>query len=146
MSRLAGVRAAIAMAVVGSLTSCKNPAQVVVVAANVGGGWNYFAATTSAPTTLSGTLTISQSGTPSFTGALEGTEYTGGQMRRVIGLVSGRTIDSARFDFDLALDAATRRHHVGSIRGDSISGTWLETTSTGIAASGTFRGSRSTQQ
>ena len=125
--------------------ACKNPAQVAVVGANVDGAWNYFAATTSSPTTLSGTLTISQSGTASFTGALEATEQASGQQQRVIGLVSGRTIDSTRFDFDLVLDAGTRRHHVGSIRGDSITGTWLETTSTGIAGSGTFRGSRSAQ-
>ena len=130
---------------IGLLTSCKNPAQVGVVAANVGGAWNYFAAATSSPTTLSGTLTISQSGNASFTGALEATEHTSGQVQRVMGLVSGRTIDSTRFDFDLVLDAATRRHHVGSIRGDSITGTWLETTSTGIAGSGTFRGSRSAE-
>ena len=118
----AGVRAVIGIIYIGVL-ACKNPAQVAVVGANVGGAWNYFAATTSSPTTLSGTLTISQSGTASFTGALEATEQTGGQVQRVIALVSGRTIDSTRFDFDLVFEAATRRHHVGSIRGDSIIGT-----------------------
>jgi hypothetical protein len=138
------MRAVIGIVSIGVL-ACKNPTQVAVVGAKVGGAWNYFAATTSSPTTLSGTLTISQSGTASFTGALEATEQAGGQVQRVIALVSGRTIDSTRFDFDLVLDAATRRHHVGTIRGDSITGTWLETTSTGIAGSGTFRGSRSAQ-
>jgi hypothetical protein len=143
--RLVGAAAVTAVVSLGALVSCKNPAQIGVTAANVGGAWNYFAATTSSPTTLSGTLTLSQSRNASFIGALEATEQTGGQVQRVIALVSGRTIDSTRFDFDLVLDAAARRHHVGSIKGDSIIGTWLETTSTGIAASGTFRGSRSAQ-
>lgn len=145
MSWSACLRAAIAMSGIVMWASCRNPEQVGVVTSNVSGAWNYFATTTTSATTLTGTLTISQSGTPGFTGALEATEHTGGQVQRIVGLISGRSIDSARFDFDLVLDAATRRHHVGSVNGDSIAGTWLETTSTGIAGSGTFRGSRSVQ-
>jgi hypothetical protein len=125
--------------------ACSNPAQVGTASIDVSGPWSYFATSASSPTTLTGTMTFNQSGMAGFSGALDAEQRTSGQVQHVVGIVSGRTLDSARVDFDLVLELSSRRHHIGKVVGDSITGTWLETTSTGIVASGAFRGRRSAQ-
>lgn len=65
-----------------------------------------------------------------------------GQQRRVAGPFSGRTVDSTTLDFEVILGAVSRRH-VGKVKGDSLTGTWVEASSDGIpTASGTFRSAR----
>jgi len=93
----------------------------------------------------------------SLTGSLLFTEQTGariggstdvvesdarGQQRRLAGPFSGRTVDSTTVDFELVLGAVTRRH-VGRVKADSLTGTWVESSTSGLpTASGTFRAAR----
>jgi len=52
--------------------------------------------------------------------------------------VSGRVLDSTSVDFDAFLDGGARRH-LGMAARDTISGSWVEPTSGGVA-SGSFQG------
>ncbi len=60
-----------------------------------------------------------------------------GQGERRTGILSGRFRDSSNVEFDLRLDAESRRH-AGRIAGDSILGSWFQTSGTSTAR-GTFR-------
>src|SRR6266567_3727084 len=128
------------------ILSCQNPSAIGGAMVDVSGAWSYVAAAASSPTTIVGTLTITQSGQASFTGALDANQSDArGQVAHVVGIVSGRALDSTLIDFDIVLDAATRRHHSGRLAGDSVSGTWLEAGDAGILSSGTFRGKRASR-
>ena len=110
------------------------------------GGWNYVA-TQGSPSAaqLNGALAFSGQTGAEISGTLDVVEIgLGGQQRHLAGPVSGRTVDSTTLDFDMLLGAVARRH-VGRVRGDSLTGTWVETPLEGglPSASGTFRASRS---
>lgn len=109
------------------------------------GTWSYVAAQGS-PTAaqLNGALSFSGQTGAQISGTLDVIEVgAGGQQRRISGPISGRTVDSTTLDFDLLLGTVTRRH-VGQVRGDSLTGTWVEAPVDGglPSASGTFRASR----
>jgi hypothetical protein len=87
---------------------------------------------------LSGTLTISRESGTSFQGRLDliGQNSQTGQSRLLSGLVSGSVAGANTMDFDADLE--TGRRHVGQIVADTITGTWVESSTSGMA-SGTFR-------
>ena len=105
------------------------------------GTWSYAGVQTS-PTreNLSGTLTISRESGTSFQGRLQvtATNAQTGQSVLLDGLVSGAESGSNVIDFDADLEATPRRH-VGQIVADTISGTWVGSSSNGAVSSGTFR-------
>ena len=105
------------------------------------GTWSYSGVQTS-PTreNLSGTLTISRESGTSFQGQLvvTATNAQTGQSVVLNGLVSGAESGSNVVDFDANLEAQPRRH-VGQIVADTISGTWVGSSSNGAMSSGTFR-------
>ena len=105
------------------------------------GTWNYVGVQTS-PTreNLSGTLTISRESGTSFQGRLDlvATNTQSGQSTVLGGLVSGAESDGSVIDFDADLESTPRRH-VGQVVADTISGTWVGTSSGGVVATGTFR-------
>jgi hypothetical protein len=105
------------------------------------GSWSYAGVQTS-PTreNLSGTLTISRESGTSFQGRLQvtATNAQTGQSVLLDGLVSGAESGSNVIDFDADLEATPRRH-VGQIVADTISGTWVGSSSNGAVSSGTFR-------
>lgn len=110
------------------------------------GTWNYVA-TQGSPSAaqLNGSLAFSGQTGAEISGTLDVTEVdAGGASRRLDGPISGRTVDSTTLDFDLLLGDVSRRH-VGQVRGDSLTGTWVETPIDGglPSASGTFRALRS---
>lgn len=109
------------------------------------GTWSYTA-TQGSPSAaqLSGALAFSSQTGAQISGTLDVVETgVGGLQRRLAGPVSGRTVDSTTVDFDMLLGAVSRRH-VGQVRGDSITGTWVETPVDGgvPSASGSFRAAR----
>jgi hypothetical protein len=133
-------RFAIALAATTSLVACGAPTDAGIAQVSVRGTWSYVGNESGMPTATEGTLTLSQDSTARFGGTLDATETDDrGQIRRVLAVVSGRTIDATLVDFDVVLDATVTRRHTGSARGDSLTGNWIELSSTGIAASGTFR-------
>lgn len=108
------------------------------------GTWNYTGVQTS-PTreNLSGTLTISRESGTSFQGRLDlvATNTETGQSTVLGGLVSGAESDGSVIDFDADLESSPWRH-VGQAVADTISGTWVGTSSGGVTATGTFRAER----
>jgi hypothetical protein len=139
LAPLCGVIASVAAAAcIGSTDPGKMGVPVV-------GNWNYVA-TQSSPLTaqLNGSLAFSGQTGAEISGSIDVIEVAaGGASRRLAGPISGRTVDSTTLDFDLLLGEVTRRH-VGVVRGDSLTGTWVETPVDGGApsASGTFRASK----
>jgi hypothetical protein len=130
----------------GAAVACLGPTDPGKMGVPVIGGWNYVA-TQGSPSAaqLNGALAFSGQTGAEISGTLDVVEIgLGGQQRRLAGPVSGRTVDSTTLDFDMLLGAVARRH-VGKVRGDSLTGTWVETPLEGglPSASGTFRASRS---
>ncbi len=101
--------------------------------------WRYLG-TQRVPTTvqLDGALRITSRSGERFEGSLDLRRADVlGVVERVTGLVNGRGT-SHTLDFEALLDGAVVRH-IGRVRGDSISGTWLDDDRSGAATtSGTF--------
>jgi hypothetical protein len=119
------------------------PTDVAAATIIVRGTWSYASVQSGGVTTANGTLTLAQDSTVRFTGTLDANEQdTHGQIRRIVAVISGRTLDESLVEFDLVVDATTTRHHTGSVSGDSLTGSWVQLSDAGIAASGTFRAHR----
>jgi hypothetical protein len=111
------------------------------------GSWNYTGIQTGpVRETLTGTLTISRESGNSFQGRLDvvGVNAQSGQSRVLGGLVSGSESATQVVDFDADLESTPRRH-VGQIVADTITGTWIGSSSDGTMSSGTFRVERETR-
>ena len=73
-----------------------------------------------------GTLVLAEQEGSAFTGSLQIREVDAQGIARIrSGLVTGQMLDGMTMDFDALLDDAARRH-VGTLRGDSVSGSWLQ--------------------
>lgn len=137
------VAAAAALSAAAAMLACSAPTEATIAQVSVRGTWSYLGNESGRATSSVGTLVLSQDSTVRFSGTLDANETDDrGQIRRVLAVVSGRTIDATLVDFDVVLDPTVTRHHTGSARGDSLTGNWVEVSSTGIAASGTFRAHR----
>ncbi|HKR09428.1 MAG TPA: hypothetical protein VJS39_09580 [Gemmatimonadaceae bacterium] len=134
-------RAMGAVIAVLSASACLKSTEPQPSLLQLNGMWNYTGVQTS-PTreNLSGTLTISRESGTSFQGRLDviATNAQTGQSVVLGGLVSGAESNGNVIDFDADLEAAPRRH-VGQIVADTISGTWVGSSSNGATSSGTFR-------
>jgi hypothetical protein len=109
----------------------------------VRGSWSYASVQSGSATIANGTLVLSQDSTVRFTGTLDANEQDShGQLHRIAGVVSGRTIDESLVEFDMVIDPITTRRHSGAVKGDSLTGSWVEVSDAGIGASGTFRARR----
>jgi hypothetical protein len=135
---------AVALAAWGAAAGCRAAGEACAAATPplLLGSWTYRATQTS-PTaaSLGGVLEITSQCGGTIGGTLDVTEVDAqGASRRLTGAVSGAVADSG-VDFDAYLDTTPRRH-VGTVRGDSLRGTWLEP---GDAAtlSGSFTAARS---
>ncbi|HET9634287.1 MAG TPA: hypothetical protein VFP26_00015 [Gemmatimonadaceae bacterium] len=124
-----------------TVTACLKSTEPQPSLLQLNGTWNYVGVQTS-PTreNLSGTLTISRESGTSFQGRLDlvATNTQSGQSTVLGGLVSGAESDGSVIDFDADLESTPRRH-VGQVVADTISGTWVGTSSGGVVATGTFR-------
>jgi hypothetical protein len=108
------------------------------------GAWSY-AGQQVAPGTasLTGSISFSTQTGAQIGGSMDFVETDSrGQQRRIAGPFSGRTVDSTTVDFEVVLGSVSRRH-VGKVKADSLTGTWVETAGNGApTASGTFRSAR----
>ena len=115
--------------------------------APIAGSWAYVAQqSTGNQATLSGTLTLISESTSSYRGALDALETTslGGQ-RRLAGPITGRVVNAASVDFTVTF-GASQREHVGTLRADTIVGTWFEVGGlSGVSAAGSFRAIRTSR-
>jgi len=138
MRKLALAIGLVCLAACGSATDAGKPGVPVV------GTWSYSAQQVSPSTaTLTGSLSFSSQVGAQISGTMDFTETDArGLQRRLAGPFAGRTVDSTTLDFELTLGAVTRRH-VGRVKADSLTGTWIESTSDGLpTASGSFRAAR----
>ena len=134
------IRPILLMAFLPALFGCLKSTEPQPSTLQLNGTWSYAGVQTS-PTreNLSGTLTISRESGTSFQGRLDvvATNTQSGQNTVLGGLVSGAESGDV-IDFDADVEATPRRH-VGQIVADTISGTWVGSTSGGTMSSGTFR-------
>ena len=108
------------------------------------GAWSY-AGQQVAPgsASLTGSISFATQSGAQISGSMDLIETDArGQQRRVAGPFSGRTVDSTTLDFEVIIGAVSRRH-VGKVKGDSLTGSWVESSGDGVpTASGTFRSAR----
>ena len=110
---------------------------------NVGGTWSYVGSRSGQSVATSGTLALTQDRTVRFNGTFDASEQdASGDIRRIVGAVSGHTIDETTIDFDVVVDPSLTRHHTAAVHGDSLAGTWVELSDRGVVASGSFHARR----
>ena len=139
------IRATVAATILmASVSGCLSSTDAQPSLLHLDGSWTYTGAQT-APVreNLSGNLTISIGSGASFQGTLTvvGTNPQTNQQRSLTGSVSGLSQNSNVIDFDADVETAPRRH-VGQIVADTITGTWVGSSSDGTMSSGTFRAER----
>jgi hypothetical protein len=140
MMRLRLAAACVPLLVTGCLTAPTDVAPATVI---VRGTWSYTSAQAGGLTSANGTLTLAQDSTVRFTGTLDANEQDShGQLHRIVAVISGHTIDESLIEFDLVVDPTNTRRHTGAVSGDSLTGSWVQLSDAGIAASGTFRAVR----
>jgi hypothetical protein len=128
------------------LSACLKSTEPQPSLLQLSGSWNYTGVQTGpVRETLTGTLTISRESGTSFQGQLHlvGVNSQTELSRLLDGLVSGSESGDV-IDFDADLEATPRRH-VGQIVADTITGTWIGSSSDGTMSSGTFRVVRETR-
>jgi hypothetical protein len=132
------------LGVVSLSASCLSaPTEATPATVIVRGSWSYVSVQSGNAATANGTLTLSQDTTVRFSGTLDANEQdTRGQLRHIAAVISGHTIDASLVEFDVVMDPATTRRHSGAVKGDSLTGSWVQISDAGIAASGTFRARR----
>ena len=137
--RVFGVGLLVALA-----SSClRAPTDATPATVIVRGSWSYVSVQSGNAAMANGTLQLSQDSTVRFSGTLDANEQdTNGQLHHLAAVISGRTIDQSLVEFDVVLDAVTVRHHSGAVKNDSLTGSWVQISDAGIAASGTFRARR----
>ena len=109
------------------IVSCGGtPAGPNTTGVNLQGAWHYVGLQTSnSRVSYDGTLTMTQQTGTSFTGGLDARSTTPeGIVLQVNAVVSGRLLSATAVDFDVQFIDDTRRH-VGTIKGDSIKGNWV---------------------
>jgi hypothetical protein len=129
------------------LSACLKSTEPQPSLLQLNGSWNYTGVqTVPVGETLTGTLTISRESGTSFQGQLNlvGVNSQTQQQRLLSGVVSGAESGTDVIDFDANLEATPRRH-VGQIVADTITGTWVGSSSDGTMSSGTFRVERETR-
>lgn len=126
-----------------AIAACSSTTGTGTPPADVTGSWSYAGQSDPPGTTWSGTLTIDQQSGRDVAGTLVVTERDpGGTLVQRTATMSGRVLSATSIDFDVALSGVDRRH-LGTIRGDSIVGSWADYSGDAIVASGTFTAARS---
>lgn len=127
----------LAFVVTGCLKSTEPQPSLLQLA----GTWTYSGVQTNpVPENLTGTLSITRESGTSFQGMFDAVAENSqtGTNRVLHGPVSGSEGNGGVIDFDAEVEAVTRRH-VGQIVADTITGTWVGSSSDGTVISGTFR-------
>ena len=140
-SRVRTGLAFLVMATSGLLSACLRSTEPQPSSLALNGSWTYSGVQTGpVRETLSGTLVISRESGTSFQGRVDlvGVNGLTGMSRALSGLVSGSASGVDVIDFDADIESTPRRH-VGTIVGDTITGTWIGSSSDGTVSSGTFR-------
>ena len=139
-------RSLLSFGVVTLFGGCLSSTDIKPPELGLAGDWSYTGVQTGpVREVLSGDLRINGESGMSFQGtlSLEGVNEATGERRMLSGSVSG-TGEGRVIDFDANVESTGRRH-VGQIVGDTITGSWVGSTSGGTISSGTFRVERIAQ-
>jgi hypothetical protein len=123
----------IAGAACTSPTDSGGPPPVVLL-----GTWNYVSTQASSSAVDTGTMTVTAQSGHNFQGTFAVNQTDSSGTHGLSGPVSGQAVDSTTLNFDLFINGTTDRQHLGTVKADSITGSWVEN---GIA-SGSFRAAR----
>jgi hypothetical protein len=129
------------VSVLALLAACGTPTDTGPSPLILARRYTYSAVTpTNAALQTTGTLALDPQQGRAFggTGLLTVRDLGTGQIQQLAVGLAGTVIDSTTIDFELASGSDVRRRHLGRVRGDSISGTWSESSTTGTAATGQF--------
>ena len=136
--------AALLVVALTAAASCSSPTASCDRASVVAGQWTYTATRESpVPGTISGSLSITSVNCVDLQGVMDVVEtLTTGETRRMAGPVSGTVVDSTLMRFEAELgNGGGSREHFARVIGDSLAGTWVETTG-GPSGAGPFSGRR----
>ena len=123
-------------------SACSSPAATCDQTNVVEGQWSYRA-TRESPVagTITGTLVLHSMNCVDLQGVIDVVEVLAtGESQHLAGPVSGTVVDSTLVRFEATLGGASREHFA-RLKGDSLSGTWIETT-VGAGGAGPFAGRR----
>jgi hypothetical protein len=122
--------------------ACSQPTAGCGADSPVRGQWSYRAVRESpAQASISGSMTIEMRNCVDLQGSLDIVEVLPtGETRRIAGPISGTLIDSGLVRFDATLGTSDREHFA-RLRGDSLSGTWIELAGS-MSGAGSFSGRR----
>ena len=126
-----------------AVVACQAPTEACAPPALISGSWRY-AAEQQAPEAaqLTGTLDITGQRCTDLDGTLDVVLTDArGDSRRIAGRVTGQMLDASSIRFD-ALIGAVPRQHLATLRGDSLTGSWLELSGGAGGATGQFRAKR----
>jgi hypothetical protein len=123
------------------VTACAGSTDACTSGPDIAGTWTYQANRESpTPGTIAGSLVIASSGCSDFHGAMDVVETLAtGESHRITGPISG-TVDGTLVTFEATLSGGSREH-LARLDGDSLSGSWIESSGT-IPGSGEFGGHR----
>lgn len=119
------IRRAAVLAFVSILGGCVFDATGVDEVNPVAGEWSYQSSQLNPiPTSVTGTMILSGARAISIEGEFSGVEQeaSGGAVQ-VVATLSGRVVSGTTLDL-VMMRAGEDRRHIGTIRGDSIIGTW----------------------
>jgi hypothetical protein len=136
------------LALIVLLSACLKSTEPQPSLIQLNGSWHYTGVqTVPVPESLDGTMTILRESGTSFQGQIQLVGTNSQQQQRLLnGSVSGSESGTDVIDFDADLQQeATPRRHVGQIVADTITGTWVGSSSDGNMSSGTFRVERETK-
>ena len=107
--------------------------------APVAGSWRYSSSQVApSPAETNGTLSLSVAPDGSIVGTAAVVERVPGTVDLALaGQISGLALDTLTVEFTLTL-AAVAREHLGVLRGDSLTGTWVVTDGAAAGTSGRF--------
>lgn len=126
----------LALALAGT-AGCKSDPLSCGSPPDLGGTWAYTGNQTMPTAALSGTLTLTRTGTCGISGSLLLTVNDGGTPTTSSWPTSGDFLNDSIVEFDAT--GAIDRYHLGTMHADTISGTWNATSG---SASGSFRAVR----
>lgn len=123
-----------------TLAACSSPVATCSASDGLGGRWTYLAQQeTPVRGTITGTVVLSSANCIDFQGALDAVEvFPTGETRRLSGAVTGTVVEGTLVTFAASL-GSEEREHLARLDGDSIAGTWVESSGGG---SGRFSGTR----
>ena len=123
------------------LAGCNTGSSACGAPPSIAGTWAYTGTQSNPTAHLTGTLTLTRTGTCTVSGTLMLTSDATGTPATTGWPTSGDFLDDSILELNADSAGGVERHHLGTLRADTISGPWSITSG---GANGTFKAVRST--